>query len=95
MIKVDQVWLDNLSVEYFIIFKYNDTFYNAKAPIEVQPSQPCYVAHRYDQDALTIISSFFFGHPTQKKDFLPAYSFTTHESYFFDIRRYDEIKIWS
>ena len=49
----------------------------------------CCGCHRYDQDGLTIISSFFFGHPKENSKFLPAYSFTTHESYFFEIRRYE------
>lgn len=51
----------------------------------------CCGCHRYDQDALTIVNSYFFGH-TKDKNFLPAYSFTTHESYFFEIRRYQGMK---
>ncbi len=51
----------------------------------------CCGCHRYDQDGLTIINSFFFGHP-KDINFLPAYSFTTHESYFFEIRRYAGMK---
>ena len=49
----------------------------------------CCGCHRYDQDALTIIGSYFFGHPKDSKKYLPAYSFKTQESYFFDIRRYE------
>ena len=49
----------------------------------------CCGCHRYDQDALTIINSYFFGHPKQSKSYLPAYSFTSYESYFFEIRRYE------
>lgn len=50
---------------------------------------PCCGCHRYDQAALTLISSFFYGHPRDKFSFLPAYSFTTHESYFFSVNRYE------
>lgn len=49
----------------------------------------CCGCHRYDQDAITIVSSFFYGHPKDKKNRLPAYSLTTTESYFFDVRRYE------
>ncbi len=45
--------------------------------------------HRFDQDAITIISSYFFGMPIESNKYLPAYSFTKEESYFFDIRRYE------
>ncbi len=55
----------------------------------------CCGCHRFDQDALTIISSFFFGHPKQSKKFLPAYSFKTQESYFFDIRRYEAMNYFT
>ena len=48
---------------------------------------PCCGCHRFDQDALTIISTYFFGHPSQ--NYLPAYSFTKNESYFFDVRRHE------
>ena len=51
----------------------------------------CCGCHRFDQDGLTIINSFFFGHPKDKQ-FLPAYSFTTQESYFFEIKRYQGMK---
>lgn len=47
----------------------------------------CCGCHRYDQDGLTIVNSFFYGHP-KNSNYLPAYSFTTQESYFFEIRRY-------
>lgn len=45
--------------------------------------------HRYDQDALTIVCSYFIGNPKEAMRNLPAYSFTKEESYFFDIRRYE------
>jgi hypothetical protein len=51
-------------------------------------SSACCGCHRYDQDALTIVSSFFFAHP-RTYEHLPAYSFTKAESYFFEIRRYE------
>ncbi len=43
--------------------------------------------HRFDQDALTIICSYFVGHPKEVNGHLPAYSFTKEESYFFEIKR--------
>lgn len=46
----------------------------------------CCGCHRFDQDAITIISSFFYGHPWGNK-YLPAYSFTKGESYFFQVKR--------
>ena len=49
---------------------------------------PCCGCHRFDQDALTIISTYFYGHPSQPHR-LPAYSFTKNESYFFDVRRHE------
>ena len=49
----------------------------------------CCGCHRYDQDAITIVSSYFYGHPLDSKNYLPAYSLTTQESYFFDVKRYE------
>lgn len=48
----------------------------------------CCGCHRFDQDALTIVSGFLFGHPKNTKH-LPAYSLTTNESYFFKVKRYE------
>ena len=48
----------------------------------------CCGCHRYDQDALTIVGSFFYAHPVDVKK-LPAYSFTKAESFFFQVRRYE------
>ena len=47
----------------------------------------CCGCHRYDQDAITIVNSFFFGHPIEKGKYLPAYAFTKEESFFFKVRR--------
>jgi hypothetical protein len=60
---------------------------NCIAPAGSRVSNCC-GCHRYDQDALTVVSSFFFAHP-KTYDHLPAYSFTKEESYFFEIRRYE------
>ncbi|CAF0887758.1 unnamed protein product [Brachionus calyciflorus] len=49
----------------------------------------CCGCHRYDQDALTIINSYFYGHPKDSRMHLPPYSFTREESFFFKIRRYE------
>lgn len=49
----------------------------------------CCGCHRFDQDAITIVSSFFYGHPRDANSKLPAYSFTAPESYFFSVRRYE------
>lgn len=49
----------------------------------------CCGCHRYDQDAITIVDSFFYGHPKDRANKLPAYSFTKKESYFFEVRRYE------
>lgn len=49
----------------------------------------CCGCHRYDQDAITIVSSFFYAHPKDRVNRLPTYSFTTAESYFFDVRRHE------
>jgi hypothetical protein len=48
----------------------------------------CCGCHRYDQDALTVVSSFFYAHPKDNGK-LPAYSFTKGESFFFQVRRYE------
>ncbi len=49
----------------------------------------CCGCHRFDQDAITVVSSFFIGHPKDRDKYLPAYSFTKDESYFFQVRRYE------
>lgn len=49
----------------------------------------CCGCHRYDQDAITLTASFFFAHPVDTVNRLPAYSLTTYESYFFDVKRYE------
>ncbi|RMZ99322.1 hypothetical protein BpHYR1_021062 [Brachionus plicatilis] len=49
----------------------------------------CCGCHRFDQDALTIVNSYFYGHPKESTKYLPAYSFTKEESFFFDVRRYE------
>jgi hypothetical protein len=49
---------------------------------------PCCGCHRYDQSAITIIMSYFYGHPVDK-NYLPAYSFTKSESFFFEVKRYE------
>ena len=51
----------------------------------------CCGCHRFDQDALTVSSTYFYGHP-RDKNFLPAYSLTTNESFFFAVRRYEGMK---
>lgn len=48
---------------------------------------PCCGCHRYDQAAITLISSFFYAQPREKRAYLPAFSFTQQESYFFRINR--------
>ena len=47
----------------------------------------CCGCHRYDQDAITIISSYFYAHPSIEAS-LPAYAFTKEETYFFKVERY-------
>ncbi len=47
----------------------------------------CCGCHRYDQDAITIISSYFYGHPLNNQ-YLPAHAFTKEESYFFRVERH-------
>jgi hypothetical protein len=49
----------------------------------------CCGCHRFDQDAITIVNSYFYGHPIDSKNSLPAYSLTTQESYFFQVKRYE------
>jgi hypothetical protein len=55
----------------------------------------CYVGHRFDQDALTIVNTYFYGIPKNFPENLPAYSFKTQESYFFDIRRYESMNYFT
>ena len=43
--------------------------------------------HRFDQDALTIVNTFFFGHPIDYDNYQPAYGFTRNEKFFFQINR--------
>ena len=42
--------------------------------------------HRFDQDALTILNSFFFGITTNINQY-PAYALTPEEATYFDINR--------
>ncbi len=51
----------------------------------------CCGCHRYDQDALTVVSSFFYGHPKDINK-SPAYAFTPAESYLFTIHRYEGVE---
>lgn len=44
--------------------------------------------HRFDQDALTIVASYFYGFPTNKEKY-PAIALTSQELYFFDVNRRD------
>ena len=50
--------------------------------------QGCLVCgcHRFDQDALSIVTSFFFSHPSSFR-YKPAYAITSSEMFFFEIRR--------
>ena len=84
------------TIEANILFFYNNflTKLIMKAWIACALEESCIApsglqTHRFDQDALTIVCSYFFGNPTEAMKFLPAYSFTKEESYFFDIRRYE------
>lgn len=61
---------------------------NCIAPVGSRIS-PCCGCHRFDQDALTIIMSHFYGHPYDIDRHLPLYSLTKDESYFFSVRRYE------
>jgi len=84
------------TIEANILFFHNNflTKLLMKAWITCALEEQCiapdgYYQHRFDQDAITIISSYFFGMPVDTMKYLPAYSFTKDESYFFDIRRYE------
>ena len=61
------------------------------APVN-STTEDCCGCHRFDQDGLTIINSFFFGHPRDSQSYLPAYSLTSFESFFFEILRYQGSK---
>jgi len=41
--------------------------------------------HRYEQSAITIINSYFYGHPKHSEFFLPAYAMTKNESLLFTV----------
>jgi hypothetical protein len=43
--------------------------------------------HRFDQDALTIVLSMFYGHPVERDDYLPAYALSTNEMDLFNLER--------
>lgn len=43
--------------------------------------------HRFDQDAFTIVNTFFYGHPIDYDNYLPPYAFTEREKFFFQINR--------
>ena len=44
--------------------------------------------HRFDQDAISIISSFFFGFPNERR-YAPALALTPSENFFFSVERRD------
>lgn len=50
---------------------------------------PCCGCHRYDQDALTIVTSYFYSHPfhPNKTEVMPPVSFSKEEAFFFKLRR--------
>lgn len=49
---------------------------------------PCCGCHRFDQSALTIITTYFYAHPKNDSILeLPAYGFTKNESYFYAVKR--------
>lgn len=43
--------------------------------------------HRYDENAITIINSYFYGYPKHSKIYLPAYSFTLNQTKLFTIEK--------
>jgi hypothetical protein len=45
-----------------------------------------YFFKRFDQDALTIVNSFFYGHPVGRI-YLPAYAFNTDERLAYYVKR--------
>ena len=51
----------------------------------------CCGCHRYDQDALTIITSYFFIHPSRPVNSIlnkyPAFAFYQNEQFFFKVNR--------
>lgn len=49
---------------------------------------PCCGCHRYDQAAITIVSSYFYGYPKNIDSELPVFALSKSE-YFFSIRRYE------
>jgi hypothetical protein len=52
----------------------------------------CCGCHRFDQDAITLVASYFFLHPF---DSLCPYSISDQEFYFYDIRRHDKMKYFT
>ena len=42
--------------------------------------------HRFDQDALSLVTTFFYGFPLDRKSF-PAFALTENEMELFDVRR--------
>ena len=51
---------------------------------------PCCGCHRYDQNALTVVSSFFYGYPKEVNSTNPAVAFPKSQFYFYAIRRREE-----
>ena len=43
--------------------------------------------HRFDQDALTLVNTFFYGHPIDYDMYQPPYAFRSGEKFFFEINR--------
>ena len=50
---------------------------------------PCCGCHRYDQDAITVVNSFFYTFPRQNKA-LPAFALSRSEKSFYLIKRYQK-----
>lgn len=56
---------------------------------------PCCGCHRYDQNALTVVSSFFYGYPKEVDTKFPAFAFTLPETFFFYIKRLEAISYFT
>ncbi len=52
----------------------------------------CCGCHRYDQDAITVATTFFYGYPKLKSVFFAANSFLHKEEDFFKVMRRDRLK---
>ena len=51
---------------------------------------PCCGCHRYDQDAITIVNSFFYTVPKQLDTMLPAFDLSLSERSFYLVKRYQK-----